>query len=224
MSGKNVDADRTVLVYNWSDPPVSSCKIFFSHPVRIHSVFRNDSSNTGLGYGITHEDKVVTIQLDEPVPQRRQISDEIKMKFTATNKYVKMDKFFWFANKDTSGTEKIASPAQLKKFNEYFYILPPPPPVIKQPKDGESSWRDAPEIRGNAKPNYMVAVYVDGNKQEPLTKSNEDSFWSFQVSIPLSLGDHTFAAKLVDSDGSESEESAPIRYTVRPLPQPKPTR
>jgi len=30
------------------------------------------------------------------------------MKFTIINKYVKMDKFVWFANKDGSGTTKIA--------------------------------------------------------------------------------------------------------------------
>lgn len=223
MSAGNTTAEKIALVYNWNDLPVSSCKIFFSHPVKIHSVFRNDSTNTDLEYSITHEDKIVTIQLAEPVPKYSKFTDGIKIKFTTTNKYVKMDKFVWFANKDGSGTEKPAPPDELKKLNDYFHLAPPLPPRITQPKDKESSYRDTPDIKGTARAKSTVAVLIDGKKQKPLSTSNESSTWLFRVSIPLTTGEHRFTAKLVDSDGSESEESAPIRYTVKPPPQ-KPTK
>lgn len=220
--------DKSVRAYNWAGVPpfgsMRSLKINFSHPVKIDSIYLNDGranmphpDKTYLKFQAEDEIPNVTIQLqDAEVQEGGEPYKNIWIEFRSTNKHVKMKEFIWFASRDARGPKKIASPDILAYFNEQFYLAPPPPPVITLPRDGTTSYNDMPEMRGTAEASSTVVVIVDGERKKPPTTSDEFGVWRFRISTPLHPRNNKFkfTAKLIDFEGNESEESAPVYYTV----------
>lgn len=224
---------RTARVYNWPDgkldkPPMHSCKIYFSHPVEIKSIYLDDFNKTPFDFDPTYENKKVTIQLtNADVPVSGNPRDAVMIKFTTIHPYVKMENFVWYVEKGAMGPNKIATPEQLKKFNDYFCMVPPPPPVITQPHEGDSTSNETPKIKGTAQANSTIAVFVDGVKVGTTKSDNAGEFgvWVFQISTPLDpkKNKFKFTARLIYFDGEESEESLPVYYTIT-RQKPTPTK
>jgi len=217
---------RTPLVWNWRDSSVSrpmrSLKIHFSHPVKIYYIYRNDDrvripheGKTYLPFNPTYNGSWVTIQfrVDE-VQVGAKPPKGIFIELKSKNKYVKINEFIWYVNRNASGTKKKAKFGMLKKFNKDF-LKPPRIPKIIYPRDGAISYNKNPNIIGNAEKKSTVAVFVNGEKKGNTRASTESGRWKYKISTSLRIGKHKFTAKLINFEGNDSEESKPTHYTVR---------